>query len=113
MLRQITIEAAANGWVVQVGCQRFVFESLSGMLREIERYLTNPEQAEKEAYQRFPNMRFTHPMPQPATPTPMAETAGDAAVIPGEVQRLMRLREAEERATIRANRPVDIGSPVR
>lgn len=92
MLRNVEIEAVANGWVVRVGCQRFVFDKLSMMLMEIGNYLTNPEQAEKAAFERFPNMKWTNNGPAVAQ---ARQQVGETALPPlGEV--LRGARDANE-----------------
>ena len=42
MLREITIRAVLNGWIVQVGCQTVVFDDSSKMMGEIHDYLRYP-----------------------------------------------------------------------
>ena len=42
MLREITIRAVLNGWIVNVGCQTVVFTDMETMLTEINFYLTRP-----------------------------------------------------------------------
>ena len=48
MIRDITIKAALNGWIVKVGCQTVVFTSKPEMLQEIGQYLADPEGMEKK-----------------------------------------------------------------
>jgi hypothetical protein len=38
----VTISTAANGYIAQIGCKRFVFENLAVMLAKLEDYLTEP-----------------------------------------------------------------------
>ena len=54
----ITIKAALNGWICQVGCQALVFESKEKMLGEINRYLEMPESVEKEYREHAVNARL-------------------------------------------------------
>ncbi len=54
----INIQAVLNGYVVRVGCQTVVFQSLEDLLAEMRKYLTDPEQTEAR-YREFPNARFT------------------------------------------------------
>ena len=46
--REIRIMGALNGFVVIVGCQTVVFETREKKLAELDRYLKNPVQVEKE-----------------------------------------------------------------
>jgi len=47
-MRDIGIRAVLNGYVVTAGCQALVFQDRENMLREIGRYLSKPEEVEKE-----------------------------------------------------------------
>lgn len=58
MIRDITIRTVLNGYVVQVGCQTVVYNSVDTLLVELRNYLIDPEDAEKR-YSQFPNARFT------------------------------------------------------
>lgn len=58
MIREINIRAVLNGYVVQVGCQTVVYNSVDTLLVELRNYLIDPEDAEKR-YAQFPNARFT------------------------------------------------------
>lgn len=53
MTREITIVPVLNGYILNVGCQRVVFQDRAQMLTEIEVYLKYPEQTE----QRYLNNR--------------------------------------------------------
>lgn len=44
--RSIEIKPAANGYVIEIGCQTFVFESIVSMLSRIEEYYRNPNGVE-------------------------------------------------------------------
>lgn len=46
--KTITICRQLNGFVVVVGCRNVVFESQEKMLKEIGRYLDDPQKVEKE-----------------------------------------------------------------
>ena len=46
--RQIVINQALNGYVVNVGCKVVVFETREKMLSELDRYFKNPAEIEKE-----------------------------------------------------------------
>lgn len=45
--RSIEIKPAANGYVIEIGCQKFVFESIVSMLSRIEEYYRNPGEVEQ------------------------------------------------------------------
>jgi hypothetical protein len=55
MIRQVKINPVLNGFIVEVGCQAVVFESISKLVFEIERYLKAPEKVEKEYLERAIN----------------------------------------------------------
>lgn len=44
--RSIEIKPAANGYVIEIGCQKFVFESIGSVLSRIEEYYRNPGEVE-------------------------------------------------------------------
>lgn len=46
MIRAIGIEPAANGFIVQFGCQRLVYESIDVLVCDLRDYLQNPEETE-------------------------------------------------------------------
>ena len=48
MIREITIRAVLNGYIVNVGCQIVVFQNRDYMMRELLRYLENPDEVEEE-----------------------------------------------------------------
>lgn len=58
MIRDISIKAVLNGFVVQVGCQTVVFGSVNDMLANISDYVRNPEQVERK-YRDLPNAKHT------------------------------------------------------
>lgn len=45
--RSIEIKPAANGYVIEIGCQKFVFENIVSMLSRIEEYYRNPGEVEQ------------------------------------------------------------------
>ena len=59
MLREIRIKPVLNGWIVKVGCQTVVFRFLPKMLEEIEKYLANPDETEKEYQESAVNAKHT------------------------------------------------------
>jgi hypothetical protein len=46
MIRSITIEPVLNGFVLQVGCQKVVFNDTKTLANEIRRYYDDPEGVE-------------------------------------------------------------------
>jgi hypothetical protein len=46
--RQITIREISRGYIVDVGCQSFAFESAATVIAKISEYLNNPEATEKK-----------------------------------------------------------------
>ena len=44
----ITINQVLNGFIVQIGCKVVIFETREKMLTELERYLKNRKDVEKE-----------------------------------------------------------------
>ena len=51
----ITIHEVRNGYIIAVGCNQLVFETREKMLSEIERYLKNRMQVEKEYAEKYGN----------------------------------------------------------
>ena len=43
---KITIKALDNGYIVKVGCKRFVFENISSLLHYMKMYLKDPAKTE-------------------------------------------------------------------
>ena len=52
-MRQITINAALNGLIVNVGCQTLVFGTAEEMLRELKGYIENPQMTERRYMRQF------------------------------------------------------------
>lgn len=44
--RSISIEPKANGYILNIGCQTFVFESLDNMIYRIHEYYSDPLKVE-------------------------------------------------------------------
>ena len=59
MMREITIKKVANGFIVVVGCQTFVFEKAESVAVEFLRYAANPYQIEKEYLSRCGEKPFS------------------------------------------------------
>ena len=59
MFRPISITAVANGFMVQVGCQMFVYETVAGLLYNLKDYLSDPEATEKRMRGSAINMKHT------------------------------------------------------
>lgn len=75
MIRNITIQACLNGFIVSVGCQTLAFTSVDELTVKLAGYLREPEKAEKEFLKEAINRRHTlgeqvqvPPQPAPATP---------------------------------------------
>jgi len=47
MIRDITIKAVLNGFIVTVGCQQVVFASVEALEKDLGLYLRDPETSEK------------------------------------------------------------------
>lgn len=73
-MRNVTIEAVLNGFIVSVGCQRVVFTGLSDMLTELRRYCINPRETEQHYLEHSCNAHLveanfaTIPAGEPAAP---------------------------------------------
>ena len=63
-MREVKINKVMNGFVVVVGCQILVFQEKDELLRELGRYLADPEAVEKEYL-----VRFGRKFDAPCTPT--------------------------------------------
>ncbi len=61
MIRSIKIEAVLNGFIVYIGCQTLVFDSAAVLADELERYLKNPMEVEKEYLNKSVNAKHTTP----------------------------------------------------
>jgi hypothetical protein len=48
MVREIKIRPVYNGFVVTVGCQDFVFNSMESLVNHITNYYTNPDKYESK-----------------------------------------------------------------
>ena len=46
-MRPIKIRKAMNGFIVDVGCQTLVFDSVRSLVDALRQYLTEPEETEK------------------------------------------------------------------
>lgn len=44
----IKIKGVTNGWIVEIGCKTFVSTDKKEMLKQIGRYIDEPEKVEKE-----------------------------------------------------------------
>lgn len=79
MTREITITPVLNGFVVQVGCQRVVFDSVKDMTSQIKRYYKNPDQIEKEFVEHALNKTLQN-VPQPVNCTSPCDPCVGSAV---------------------------------
>ena len=46
-MQEIKIKPASNGFIVEVGCKVFVVDSTKKLLKELERYIKDPNKVEK------------------------------------------------------------------
>ena len=55
--RTIEIKPAANGYIIDIGCQTFVFDNIVTMLSRIEEYYRNPAEIEQyfNEHRKLPN----------------------------------------------------------
>lgn len=67
--RSLIIEPVLNGFVVQAGCQRVVFDSAAKLGAHITEYYANPAKVESE----FLKNKVNDTMSQPAMPEPARE----------------------------------------
>ena len=49
----IKIDFLSRGCVVNIGCKNIPFEKVEDAIAEINRYVNNPEEVEKEHYEKF------------------------------------------------------------
>jgi hypothetical protein len=70
MIRHIEIDACLNGFIVRVGCQTIVFESVGALVEDLGAYLDDPEAMEIE-YATALNAR--HTLNASVNPTPVGE----------------------------------------
>lgn len=100
MIRNVTIQACLNGFIVSVGCQTLAFTSVDDLTVKLAGYLRDPEKAEKEFLKDAINRRHTlgdNIPPQPETAPPL--------------QRLRRADEAVGRAVVNATNEGHILAP--
>lgn len=88
-MRDLTIRAVMNGYIVTAGCQTLVFGTRQELVRELDRYLADPAAVEKEFIRKY-GMRFAAMPPgyadTPTPPRPCNEPplyAGESAQTPG------------------------------
>ena len=49
----IKIDFLSRGCIVNIGCKNIPFEKVEDAITEINRYVNNPEEVEKEYYEKF------------------------------------------------------------
>ena len=59
MIRDVTIKAVMNGFLVTVGCQKLVFTDVRSLLANLNEYYTSPEQKERMMIQSSINAKHT------------------------------------------------------
>jgi hypothetical protein len=47
-IRQINIREVNRGYIVEVGCHTFVFETKENLLIKLSQYIDNPQETEKQ-----------------------------------------------------------------
>lgn len=67
-MRDIGVSAVANGWIVTVGCQRFVYDEVAKLVADFQSYLTDPEGTEKRIMAAAVNAKHTVGVGNPAPP---------------------------------------------
>ena len=68
MIREITIRAVMNGFIVTVGCQTIVFDKIEHLVGALNDYLMDPMRTEKRWLDTAINAKYTlRGEPQPAT----------------------------------------------
>lgn len=81
MTREITITPVLNGFVCKVGCQKVVFESVSGLLRELGEYLSDPDGVEKRFVANAVNKMSIGPQCEPCdSEAPCQNTSGLSSI---------------------------------
>lgn len=58
-MKDIKISPALNGFIVKVGCQMVVFESVNALIDNLRSYLTSPVEVEKAFVDNAINAKFT------------------------------------------------------
>lgn len=77
MYYSVTIKKAANGFVVEVGCQTLVFENQTMLLAQLDKYLTDPRRAEREFNEKYyPGKLSSEPVPPSVCGCTPEATAG-------------------------------------
>jgi hypothetical protein len=72
------IEPVLNGWIVHVGCKRVVFTNKKEMLKEIGRYLDNPQKVDKEYQEKSVNAHL--PLRSAAMEVPLRSATMESGV---------------------------------
>ena len=58
-MRDVQVSAVANGWIVTVGCQKFVYDEVAKLAADFQSYLTDPEGTEKRIMATAVNAKHT------------------------------------------------------
>jgi hypothetical protein len=76
-MREVVISAVANGWIVTVGCQRFVYDDKDKLSGDLRDYLADPVATEERIMKTAQNARFTMgAIPGNPNPTGIMLTGG-------------------------------------
>ena len=54
-MKDVLISPVLNGWIVTVGCSKVVFTQKMVLLAELDRYMGNPDEVEKEYMEKAVN----------------------------------------------------------
>jgi hypothetical protein len=76
MIRNILVKAVANGWIVEVGCQTFVYDNMAKLTLDFQSYLMDPHGTEKRIMESAVNAKHTmQNEPTPCCPQEYATNA--------------------------------------
>jgi hypothetical protein len=101
MYRRLGIEAVANGFIAEVGCQRMVYTgdcratAVGALCRDLEAYLMDPDKTEQESLKgKCFNIKHTMNCPMPLDPACCREVDYPAPDCPPPMQAQMGRVEA-------------------
>jgi hypothetical protein len=78
-MRKVTINPVLNGFIVEVGCSKVVFNDIDTLCGELIRYQSDPRKVEKEYLEFATNKLCT----ERQTPEPASETLNSGGVVRG------------------------------
>ena len=65
-MKEVKINAALNGFIIDVGCKKMVYTDISSLLKDLREYLKDWDKKEKEIYETALNKRL---LGSPAPPS--------------------------------------------